>query len=766
MRDYSVIGKETPQIDAIEKVTGRSCYTSDLVLPGMLWGKMLRSPIHHGRIKRIDTSRAAALRGVRAVITGADVPQSWWGVAHGTGPVGDVYSLAQGTVRYRGDEVAAVAAEDEATAEEAVRRIEVEYEELPAVFDPEQAILEGAPQLHQQYPHNIPWRYTFEKGDIDKAFAAADVVVEDRFATQRVHQSYLEPYACVATWDDQGRLTVWAPSMNLSGIRLTLASVLGLPISQVRVKQAAIGGTFGSKIHMNSIYSVSAILSRRTGRPLKFVYDREEEYLASRPRFAGVFEAKTAARSDGTLLGRQLRYVFDCGAYIDRAHMILEVSCHRSDNLYRIPAVKTDAFLVFTNASPVGAYRGYGNGQISMVWESQLDMIAEKIGMDAAELRLKNAVHSGDTTIHGWKITSCGLSESIDRCVELSDWKAKRARGGSGRGIGMACTVHENDDRHAPGFAGSKARVEVWEDGHVVVLSGEGDYGQGRHTVFIQIVAETLGVPISQVRACNPDTDVTPYSLGPWGSRITLSGGLAVQFAAADARHKILAIASDMLKADAGQLDIKDGKVFVSGAPERCVTIADVAKESLYKRNGGLIVGEGTEDPNTVPMNPLGIANPCSTYSFATEAIEVEVNEQTGQVKVLNIFSGNDVGTPLNPPAITGQVEGCILQGLGFALTEHMVFKDGHLVNPSFMSAGTPNVYDMPPTKVFFTDTPDPYGPFGAKGGAELGSPPVPAAIANAIYNAVGVRIKSLPISPEKILHALAEKRMAQQNRA
>ena len=654
--------------------------------------------------------------------------------------------------------MAAVAADDEATAEEAIRLIEVEYDELPAVFDPEEAILPGAPLLHEDIPQNIPLRYRFEKGDVEKAFKEANVVVEDRFQSQRVHQCYMESYDCLASWDDQGRLTIWCGSMHLSGTRLTLAALLGLPVSKVRVVQPRIGGTFGSKIHMNSIYPVSALMSRMTGRPVKMAYSREEEYFASRPRFLGVYEAKTGARKDGTILGRELRYVYNCGAYVDRSNVVLLVSCHRSDNLYRIPALRTDAFLVFTNASPVGAYRGFGNAQISLAWESQLDMIAEKIGMDPAELRLRNATQPGDKTIHGWKITSCGLSESIERCVELSGWKEKRREEGHGRGIGMACTIHENDDRHAVGFAGSRARVEIWEDGKVVLLSGEGDYGQGRHTVFSQMVAETLGVPVTDVRSVNPDTDLTDYALGPWGSRITLSGGVAAQRAAADARTKVLLVASDLLDADPGDLTIAGGRIFVKEMPERSVTMAQVATESLYRRNGGLIVGVGLEEPDTVKMDVMAETNPCSTYSFATQTAEVEVNRETGQVKVLRVVSGNDVGTPLNPAFMKGQVEGSILQGLGFSVSEEMIFKEGNLVNPSFMASGTPNATDMPDTEIFFTDTYDPYGPFGAKGGAELGSPPTAAAIGNAIYNAVGVRIKELPFTPEKLLKALAEK--------
>ena len=750
--NYNFIGKGAPNIEAPEKATGKAKYTTDLNFSGMLWGKILRSPINHGKIKKIDVRRAIELQGVRAIITGKEVPRGKYGF--GERP-GDKDIFAQDKVRFKGDEVAAVAAVDEETAEEALQLIEVEYEAMPAVFDPEEATLPGAPRIHENLVNNIPFRLQFQKGDIERAFAEADYIVEDHFRTQRVHQSYLEPWACVASWDDQGRLTLWTGSQNSSGVRLMLAEVLELSISRVRIIQPYIGGAFGSKSVFNSIFPASAILSRLTGRPVKMVYGREEEYFASRPRFSGVFSAKTAVKKDGKILGRELRFIFDCGAYMDIAPANLAVCCHRAENLYRIPAAKYDAFLTYTNKSPTGAYSGYGNPQLTFVWESQMDRVAEKLGIDPAELRLKNATQSGDTTLHGYRITSCGFSESIEESIRRSHWKEKRKRKVQGRGIGMACVMHHVDDRHSDGFAGSKAIIEVWEDGKVVVLSGEGEYGQGTHTVFAQIASEILRVPPCDVRVMNPDTDITPYALGPWGLRVTMSGGIAVQRAATDAKGKLLKLAGELLEAEPEALRLAEGKIFVHGSPERFLTIAEVAKESLYRKEGGLIRGFGVEEPDTVKMDPLKQTNPCSTYCFGTQVVEVEVNRETGQVKILNVTSGNDVGTPLNPPAMEGQVEGAILQGIGFSLSEEIIYRNGHLLNPSLMASKSPNVFDMPEEEVFFTKTYDPYGPFGAKGGASLSQSTAAAAIANAIYDAIGVRFKELPITPEKIQSAL-----------
>jgi CO/xanthine dehydrogenase Mo-binding subunit len=760
MSNYKFVGKGVPNIEAPEKVTGKAKYTTDLNFSGMLWGKILRSPINHGKIKKIDVGRAIELPGVRAVITGKDVPRIKFGF--GERP-GDKDILAQDKVRFKGDEVAAVAAIDEETAEEALQLIEVEYEEIPAVFDPEEATLPGTPQIHEDSVNNIPFRLQFQKGDVGRAFAEADLIVEDHFRTQRVHQSYLEPWACVASWDDQGRLNLWTGSQNSSGIRLMLAKVLELPVSRVRIIQPYIGGAFGSKSVLNSIFPASAILSRLTGRPVKMVYGREEEYFASRPRFSGVFNAKTAVKKDGKILGRELKFIFDCGAYMDIAPANLTVCCHRAENLYRIPAAKYDAFLTYTNKSPTGAYSGYGNPQLTFVWESQMDIIAEKLGIDPAELRLKNAIRSGDTTLHGYKITSCGLSESIEQCVRLSHWKEKREKKLQGRGIGMACVMHHVDDRHSNGFAGSKAIIEIWEDGKVVILSGEGEYGQGVHTVFAQIVAEVLGVSLDDILVRNIDTDVSPYALGPWGLRVTMSGGIAVQRAAIDAKEKLLRLAGELLETDPKDLELREGKIFVQGSPDRFLTIAEVAKEGLYRKEGGLIRGYGLEEPNTGKMDPLKQTNPCSTYCFGTQVIEVEVNRETGQVKILNVTSGNDVGTPLNPPAMEGQVEGAILQGIGFSLSEEMIYSNGHLLNPSLMTSKVPNIFDMPEEEIFFTKTYDPYGPFGAKGGASLAQSTAAAAIANAIYDAVGVRIKELPITPEKVLSALRGRNLNQE---
>ncbi len=755
------VGQRTPLVDSQVKVTGAAQYTADFFLPAMLHGKMLRSHLHHARIVHIDTSRAERLPGVKRVVTARDFKPIKYGFGEHRA---DMFPLAIDKVRFMGDEVAGVAAMDADTAQEALQLIDVEYEELPAVFDPEEAMREGASLLHEDASLNIAKHLYINKGDVDDAFRRADVIVEGRFATQRVHQAYLEPAGCVASWDGSGKLTVWAGSMYNSGLRLMLARVLDLPVSRVRFVQPYVGGSFGSKVTLQAIYLVAAQMSRLTGRPVRMINTREEEYLATRPRVPVTLYVKTAAGRDGSLLAREVRMINDGGAYCDMGPAMLTVMSHRSDNLYRIPNIRTDARLIYTNKSPIGAYRGYGNPQCTFAFESQLDVLAEKLGIDPLELRLKNASREGDVSVHGWEFKSCGLVECIETVAERSGWKERSGKRNGNRGLGIACTVHEGDDRHATGFAGSNAFVEILEDGRAVVTSGEGDYGQGCHTVFAQITAEVLGIPLGHVDVRFPDTDSSPYALGPWGSRITISGGNAVCLAADDARRQLLQVAADMFEATGSDLETGEGKIFVKGSPDRFTTVGEVATLALHRKSGGRIMGRGCEEPSTTVMDPTKQTNPCSAYSFAAQVAEVEVDTSTGSVKLLKLITCNDAGTILSPLNAEGQVEGCALQGIGFTICEEMKYnKEGQLMTAGFLSTGTPNAYDLPPIDVNFANTHDPYGPFGAKGLSELGAPPATAAIANAVHDAVGVRITELPITPEKIFRALKRKQKGQQ---
>ena len=752
------IGSPTPVVDARAKVTGRTEYTVDLHRPGMLYGKILRSPLHHARIVRIDTSAARRIPGVKAVVTGFDLPRVKYGF--GWRHRQDMYALSWDKVRFKGDEIAAVAAVDEATAAEALEAIVVEYDVLPAVFDFDAALVADAPLVHDDAPGNIAGKLAFHKGDVDAAFAEPGVVVvEGVYTTQRVHQCYLEPMACLAEWSPDGRLTMHIGSMNTSGIRWMLAHALELPISKVRVIQPHVGGSFGSKVTNYGMYPAAAWLAKLAGRPVRIVNTREEEYFASRPRVNNRIWVKTAARRDGSLIAREVRLLNDVGAYVEMAAAMLEVMSHRSDSLYRIPNIRTDARMVYTNKSPIGAYRGFGNPQMTFAYEEQLDRIAKELGMDPLELRLKNASRQGDVTVHGWELQSCGYAEALEIVRTRSDWVRKRAERKPYRGLGVAGTIHEGDDRHSTGFAGSEATLEICEDGRVLITSGEGEFGQGAHTTFAQIAAEVLTIPMEHITVRFPDTDISAYALGPWGSRITISGGNAVRLAAEAARNQLLEEAAHMWDIRVGSIGLADGRLFVEGNPHRSATVGEVAKYALYRLNGGLIRAVGKEEPSTTMMNPAIQSNPCSAYSFAAQVAEVTVDPDTGRVHIEGIWTANDCGRVLNPLMADAQVEASVLQGIGFTLSEHMEYRRGHLREAGFLWTGTPNVFDMPPlVDVQYTDTCAPYGPYGAKGVAELGQPPVPAALAAAIEDAIGVRFTKLPITPEDIVRALERK--------
>lgn len=748
------VGKPTPVIDAAEKAMGKVQYTVDLHRPGMLYGRILRSPHHHARIVGIDATKALRIPGVEAVVTGFDLPRVRYGF--GDRHRADMYALSWDKARFKGDEVAAVAARDDTIALEALDAIEVEYEPLPVLPDISAAMAEDAPLIHFDAPGNIAGTLAFEKGDVEAALAEADVVVEGSYSAHRAHQGYMEPVACLAEWGTDGRLTVHIGSMNTSGLRMMIARALEMPISSVRVVQPHVGGSFGSKVTCQGIFPATAWLAKVTGRPVRTVIDRQEEYFATRPRVSCEMELRTAARKDGTLLARDLRLRNDVGAYVEMAAAMMEVMSHRSDSLYRIPNIRTDARMVYTNKSPIGAYRGFGNPQMTFAYEEQLDRIACEVGMDPLELRLKNASREHDVSVHGWELESCGYPEALEIVRERSGWDEKRRNRTPFRGVGVAGTIHEGDDRHSTGFAGSEATLEVLEDGKVIISSGEGEFGQGAHTTFAQVAAEILKVPLEDVWVRFPDTDITAYALGPWGSRITISGGNAVRFAAEAARNKLLEEAALMWGITGHEMDMEGGQVIVRGRPDLKASIAEVARHSQYRLDGGPICVVGKEEPPTTMMDPETLSNPCSAYSFAAQVVEVSVDPDTGRVTVEHVWTANDCGEVLNPLMADAQVEASVVQGIGYALFEHMDYRRGHPKEETFLGNGIPNVYDVPPINVEYTHTSDWYGPFGAKGVAELGQPPIPAAVAAAVEDAAGVRVRKLPITSEMIARGIA----------
>jgi len=755
--DFSIVGKRYPRIDAQDKVRGRTPYLDDLKFPGMLYGKVLRSPYPHARILRIDTSRAEKLLGVRAVATVEDTPKNKFG-SYRSG-VRDELIFALDKVRYVGDEVAAVAAIDQEIAREALGLIQVDYEELPAVFSMDEAMRSDAPRIHEEADRNIASHTITVRGNPEQGFEEADLVLEDRFETPLQIHGYLEPVGCIAAWDSAGKLTIWAPSQNPSWSRIIFSEALNVPMGRLRVVQTFIGGAFGGKLEQK-LYLVAAILAKKARKPVKMVNARNEEFQTSMPRVPMTIHLKMGIKKDGALTAKEHRIFADNGAYTKYASAVVNLGTYRVDGLYRLKNIRNENYLIYTNKLPTSAFRGFGNPQITFAMESMLDQLAEGIGMDPLEIRLRNAAQPGDITAHGFKYTSCGLKDCLKQVAEAIEWKSKRNRRGSRRGVGVSATSHVCGNRSFfPLFDGATAYVRIDEGGKVKVITGEVEVGQGLLTAYATIVAEELGVSTSEVTVEAPDTDIAPFGLGTWGDRGTFIGGGAVKLAATDARKQLLDRAAEMLEADVSDLECREGSIFVKGSPEKNLPFAEVASTAVYTKGGATILGKGTFIPNSEIADQTRYGNISGTYAFGAQAAEVEVDEETGEVRLVSVVAAHDVGRALNRTTTEAQIEGATVQGIGYALFEEVEFEDGVMLNPGFLNYRVPTALDIPPITSLLVETIDPAGPFGAKGVAEPAMTPTAPAIANAIYNAVGIRVKSLPITPEKVLEGLQKKK-------
>ena len=750
---FSVVGQRVNRVEGFEKVTGEAKYIADIVLPGMLHGKILRSPYPHTRILNIDTSKAERLSGVRAVVTADDTIKQGWGAF-----LRDQYPLTFGKARYVGDEVAGVAAIDLDIAQEALELIEVEWEELPAVFDSEEAMQEGAPLIHEDTERNIAIKIDVERGDVQRAFAESDLVVEDAFESMHQWHCAIETIGSVAEYSN-GKYTIYMNTSTLFMARGRLALALGVTEGDVRIVQSAVGGGFGGKSCDDNNAFIAALLARKANKPVRIINTREEEFLAgSRPRVPMKVWIKMGFMKDGRIRAKQLRIVADNGAYSGKAPAITGVAALRHDTAYRFSDVKTEAYLVYTNKIPTGAFRGFGNPSAEWALEQLMDVAADKLGIDPIELARTNAVESGYVSPHGNRVGSCELKQCIDLVDEMMDWKGKRAKKLPNRGLGMGCTAHVSGKRHFMDYDGATATVKVNEDGTVYVASGEGEGGQGIYTVLSMVAAEELGVPLKDVAISQADTDQTTFCLGAFGSRVTYVAGNAVRDAAAKAKQQLFEEASHLLEVGTGELDSRDGRIFVKGSESRFITVADAARAHLFQRGGAPIVAFGSFDADSVMQDASRYGNESGGYNFGCQAVEVEVDPETGQVKILQYASAADCGTVINPIGAEGQVDGALAQGIGYALTEGMTFEDGHPSEPNLSGYRIPSMRDMPKLSRAFADSYEPTGPFGAKGLGELGTDPTAAALSNAIFDAVGVRIRTLPITPEKVLKALQEK--------
>jgi xanthine dehydrogenase molybdenum-binding subunit len=778
MSQLNVVGQSLERPDAYDKVTGGKGYPVNVKLPGMLHAKMLRSPYAHARIVSIDASRAERLPGVKAVLLPKDVPQIkfcpvFFVPVQAPSMVLDFDVMNGERVRYVGQPVAAVAAITADIAEAAIDLIDVEYEELPAVFTPEEAMAEGAPQLHDEAPNNIAKTPFFEYGDLEKGFAEADFIFEGTYETQRVHTCYLEPRVCVVDMDRQDNVTIHVTTQHLFGTREKLAFALGIAESKVKVvKSPYIGGGFGGKLELTSMEPVAALLSKKCGRPVRLEQTRQEDFITTTRNPIKVY-LKTGVKKDGTFTARYAKSILDCGAHATHGSEVIMV--HGAFGLffnYHAPHQKWEGYTVYTNNMIGGGYRGYGAPQGSFAVESQIDEICTKLNLDPIAMRLQNARKQGEPHPFNpaFTLATYGLADCLREGAAKIGWEKARRRdkGSSGakkRGIGLA--VHPVWVSGCMGFPDiyehSGAIVKINRDGTADLATASMDIGSGQIATLTQIAAEALGLPAGAVRMSSAgDTDNLPFDAPTHASRVTYSSGNAVKEAALSAKKRLLEVAGSMLEVSPADLEVSDGKVSVRGTPSKTLSVAEIAQRAespfvqmtaqgpqpTVMEEKGTIIGLSSLAPKSNPT-------PC-----AAQFVEVEVDTETGEVAVLHAVYAHDIGRAINPKAAEGQVEGGFQQGMGYALMEHIQFdpETGSCLTTDFLDYKMPTAVEMP-RKIdsIFIETDEPTGPFGAKSLGECCVITPAPAIANAIYDAIGVRFAQLPITPEKILRGLGK---------
>ena len=741
MATFTNIGRSTPRLDGAEKVTGATQYTADLDLPGMLWGRCLRSPWPHARIVSIDTSRAEQVPGVHAVLTGADVS----GIRYGR-RLYDVPVLAEDRVRFVGERVAVVAAEDRDVAEEALLLIDVEYQELPAVFDTSEALSDGAPLLHPDVNSYIGLPKPLDtlsnafvsevwgKGDIAEGFAQADLIVEGTYMVPRQHQAYLETHSCVVWIDESGRVQVWASSKVPYQIKEQLCVGLGLPRDQVRINPVPIGGDYGGKGSAMDI-PVAYFLALRTGRPVKMVMSYIEEFTAGNPRHAATVHLKTGVKRDGTLVAQQSQTFFNSGAYggFKPAPGVNLGGAAKAGGPYRIPHVLMEGTQVYTNTIPGGFMRAPGEPQVAFAAESHMDCIAQQLGISPLEFRLKNLLSEGDADPSGTSYQSIRARETLEAAILTSEYSSPKAAN-TGRGMAIGERATAGGESHAA--------VTLQPDGSVVVNSSIFEPGTGTYTVLAKIVAEKLSIPVGQVDVQVWDTDAVTFDTGVGGSRSTRMGGLAAYAAAADATKELFRITADLVSWPEEQLSISGEYIVRLDNGERYSWL------EILKRIGSPITGRGSAvDPNRSPIT-----------SFTAQVAEVSVDPDTGAIKLLRFTTAHDVGKVLNPPDHQGQIDGAVIQGVGYALSEDLQLDEGRVTTVSFGDYKVPCIQDIPRLDTVLLESDLGPGPYNARGIGENPCGSVAPAIANAIADAVGVRIKHLPITAEKVFRSLSNK--------
>jgi CO/xanthine dehydrogenase Mo-binding subunit len=746
-----VVGQALPRKDAGNIVTGNVLYGVDASLPGMLHARVVRSSIASGRITRLDVSKAKSLPGVKAVITAEHVPAIRFGYG-----IKDETIFASNTIRYAGEAVAAVAAVDEDAAEEAARLVDVEYEETPGVFDVLEAIKDGAPLVHPEMASyepnstitrgwkprpgtNILHEVESGRGNVEAGFAEADHVFEDTFRTRRVQHCYLEPHGCVAKVEGD-TVTVWTSTQKAFIVRSALAGIFSLPESSIRVICTKIGGGFGGKNGIRLEHYVVA-LAMKTGRPVKMVMRRTEEFTSSAGSVPATIMIKTGVKRDGTITARQVRFLWDCGAYSEGLPASNR-AVHDAAGPYKVPHLQVTSTLIYTNTMRGCPFRGLGCPESIWAGESQIDMIAQRLNLDPIELRMKNLVEDGDraATPDGEILEGVMAKESLRRVVEEMA-SGSESTSGRTRGIGISM-VYKSPT--SAGGAVSSAAVSLNRDGSVHVHIGSSDVGGGMETILAQMVAEVFGLEISDVHVVSGDTALVPFDHGTYSSRVTVSSGLAVLRAAEEIKYRFLETAGQVLDEDPARLMVRSKKVLnIAGSRE--VPIEEILNSRRSVQKSLTATGFATEDGK-------------KGWRFGAQGVELEIDSETGTIDVLRVVTAVDVGKAVNPPLVEGQLEGGVVMGLGYALHEELFLDEGKTINPTFSDYRIPFAEQIPPMQLILLESPLAEGPFGAKGIGELGLFAIAPAIANAVRQAVGVRITELPMTPERVLDALEQK--------
>ena len=763
----NALGADVSRVDGPAKIRGWAQYTADIELPGMVYAKTLRSIYPHARLVRVDASKAEKFPGVVAVLTRNDLKEksAYYGPVVKDQPV-----VAMDRVRYVGEVIAAVAAEGRDIAEEALDLIEVEYEPLPAVFDPVEAMKPEAPILHKESARseirldkdsfafksntNVLNTYHVEEGDIAVGFRESDEIFEDVYTSQKIQHGHIEPHAAVAYWEPSEKLVIYTSTQNPSSIRAQLAELFDLPQSQVRIIVPFVGGGYGGKVHPR-LEPLTATLARKARRPVQWVLTREEVFLTAHCH-ASVVKIKTGVKRDGTIVARQVEAVYDTGAYALTGPSTSKNGGEVSGGPYRIAHQHLTSYCVYTNTPPTGPYRGFGVPQVCWAYESQMDDIARRLGIDPLELRLRNLVREGDVFVTGDKLISVGISDCVKHAAEAAGWQhnkeqTSRELSGKVRGKGLAVMIKTT---MTP--SNSSALVRLNPDGSAVLLTSSVEIGQGTQTSLAQIVAEELGLPVERVAVTFPDTDVTPFDQSTSSSRTVFTMGGAARQAAYQIRQQLLEIGAKLLEADVEDLELVEGYLQVKGTPEKRRSIAQ-----LFQARFGAAVGNmvGSYDNQTTGgLDPRTGKGKGSAFFFLSAcAAEVEVDTETGKITIQQVVSAVDAGKAVNPRQCHMQNEGSMIMSLGSALFEEMVFDKGQPINSTFLEYMPPSMEDHPRQfRSLLVETPHPKGPFGAKGVGEAGLGPVEPAIGNAVANALGgIRLKNLPLRPDRILAAV-----------